>query len=201
MVHQALHPTGRYRARSVPWLGHDSHRRAPYATQRHRHRDCRRLCRCRACPLGERAACPANLVRLSLMSLDYSELTAYVEDHIGAFHAARLRSLEAVTLTEHSQAQKPLPVSRQEHPHRRDAGEDPVRCLSLLARGDHLRRIPGRLGHLHLRPRVWWEEVGRGWRRPRVHARRHPLPRGDQVGAELGQQQPDRAHARQLCHR
>ena len=33
------------------------------------------------------------------MSLDYSEITAYVEDHIGAFHAARLRSLEAVTLT------------------------------------------------------------------------------------------------------
>jgi hypothetical protein len=33
------------------------------------------------------------------MSLDYPEITTYVEEHIGAFHAARLRSLEAITLT------------------------------------------------------------------------------------------------------
>jgi Type II restriction endonuclease EcoO109I len=32
------------------------------------------------------------------MSLDYRESTGYVEEHIGAFHAARLRSLEAITL-------------------------------------------------------------------------------------------------------
>jgi hypothetical protein len=33
------------------------------------------------------------------MSLAPPEIAAYVEAHIGAFHAARLRSLEAVTLT------------------------------------------------------------------------------------------------------
>ena len=33
------------------------------------------------------------------MSLDYREIAVYVEEHIGPFHAARLRSLEAITLT------------------------------------------------------------------------------------------------------
>jgi hypothetical protein len=33
------------------------------------------------------------------MSLDYRDIGSYVEEHIGAFHAARLRSLEAIRLT------------------------------------------------------------------------------------------------------